>query len=299
MEDPLSNAATDVSVQGSVSVNDLEDLARELGDGSDGQRAETPEDRFYDPLYEQDDDIFDDGLSDNGDQNFSPMVDGTLNDEDMDFGMDIDNEELRDIEDHISYLAGSVVDGKDKPHAMSAEPAEELPKKSFSELLEDQNIHQLSSLTKKAKTQQCHLQELEQIRLCVEAEIAAVGDIYRSLGKAIYRTTMELGNTRETAGISKDLWAEYEAFCESLEPIFGSRGGWSITCEADHEGSYIKYDPGFGLIKEYAEMDFSNFNFRCEASTVNNVEYVVEFWPIKSPETTAGVESTWGERYVS
>lgn len=113
------------------------------------------------------------------------------------------------------------------------------------------------------------------------------------------------------ASISEDLWEEYEAFCESLEPRFGSRGGWSITCFTDHQGSYLQYDPHLMIFLRTAEIPLHNCNFRCEASTVGpsaaqmalpncpDKEYVVEFWPIASLEPRTGSETTWGEQYVS
>lgn len=108
-------------------------------------------------------------------------------------------------------------------------------------------------------------------------------------------------------GISDELWAEYEAFCESLEPRFGSRGGWSVTCFEDHEGSYVGYDPDLALLRESSEMSLGACNFRCEASTttrrniLNNKEHkehVVEFWPLASPAALDG-EENWGDLYVS
>lgn len=112
-------------------------------------------------------------------------------------------------------------------------------------------------------------------------------------------------------GISEELWEEYEAFCESLEPEFGSRGGWSISCWTDHANSYVKYDPDLRLLSQFAEMPLQNCNFRCEAYTLVpkakhrpdgnplEKEYVVEFWPIASPELRTGTEKTWGDQYVS
>lgn len=45
------------------------------------------------------------------------------------------------------------------------------------------------------------------------------------------------------SGLSQELYDAYEAFCESLVPEFGQRGGFSITCDVSHDGSYIEYDP--------------------------------------------------------
>lgn len=69
-----------------------------------------------------------------------------------------------------------------------------------------------------------------------------------------------------------DVWSElrreYAAFMESLEPRFGSRGGWSVTCFGDHGGSYVGYDPDLELFRQSAEMPLGSCNFRCEASVI-------------------------------
>jgi hypothetical protein len=105
----------------------------------------------------------------------------------------------------------------------------------------------------------------------------------------------------ENSGIPQSLYEEYEVFCESLNPQFGQRGGFSVTCHAPHNGSYVEYDPEFLIFKEYIEMPYNHCNFRCEASITGSEkakEYVVEFWPIKPPEPLTGKESTWGKQYV-
>jgi hypothetical protein len=111
----------------------------------------------------------------------------------------------------------------------------------------------------------------------------------------------QLISSLENSGIPQSLYEEYEAFCESLNPQFGQRGGFSVTCHSPHNGSYVEYDPEFLIFKECIEMSYNHRNFRCEASITgpeNAREYVVEFWPIQPPEPLTGEESTWGEQYV-
>lgn len=67
------------------------------------------------------------------------------------------------------------------------------------------------------------------------------------------------------SGISPALYAEFDAFCTSLDPEYGQRGGFSITCNSEHNGNYIGYDPEFALFKESIEGSFSDCNYRCEA----------------------------------
>jgi hypothetical protein len=55
-------------------------------------------------------------------------------------------------------------------------------------------------------------------------------------------------------------------------------------------------------------MPYNDCNFRSEAYVITHSptwhiprpdENVVEFWPIKCPESLTGTEATWGEQYVS
>lgn len=116
---------------------------------------------------------------------------------------------------------------------------------------------------------------------------------------------------QEQNGISAELWEEYEAVCECLEPEFGSRDGWSTTFWTNHYNSYAYYDPDLRLLSQFAELPLQSCNFRCEAyilvsnpkywsiSEYPEKEYVVEFWPIASPKLRKGPETTWGDQYVS
>lgn len=119
---------------------------------------------------------------------------------------------------------------------------------------------------------------------------------------------------QEQNGISAELWREYEAFCESLEPQFGSRRGWSILCSEDHGNSYFQYDPDLTLLSQSAPISLQNHNFRCEAYTVvptpqqqsvgeakdcPEMQHVVKFWAVPPLKPRTGMETTWGDQYVS
>ncbi|KAJ2974735.1 hypothetical protein NUW58_g8562 [Xylaria curta] len=108
-------------------------------------------------------------------------------------------------------------------------------------------------------------------------------------------------------GISKELWKEYRAFCESMEPQFGTRTGQSIICDEDHEGSYIGYDPEMVHFKEFCEYPLDQYNFRCEASVQADSPrptvgvpvmdlYVVEFWRVPRLSTDLNLTS-WRDVY--
>jgi len=102
--------------------------------------------------------------------------------------------------------------------------------------------------------------------------------------------------------VTPELFEAYKSFCESLYPEHGLREGFSITCNGNHHGSYAAYDPEFQIFKDCVEMNHHEYNFRCEAKEGSNrsggTDFIVEFWPIESPELLSGDETTWGELYV-
>ncbi|KUI55781.1 hypothetical protein VP1G_03224 [Cytospora mali] len=142
--------------------------------------------------------------------------------------------------------------------------------------------------------------ELKKLIRSLRAELRDVRSHQTELRADIAKARSGFCRACAAAGISDELWQEYEAFCESLEPKFGSRGGWSVTCYEDHEGSYVKYDRHLNLFVQSAEMPLGACNLRCEASVIESYhkrEYVVEFWPLASPEPLTEGETTWGQQY--
>lgn len=144
--------------------------------------------------------------------------------------------------------------------------------------------------------------ELEESRLQIQEEIrvaqAEAKDCESLIRKAYRAMLIRLDNTV----LSRELFAGYKMFCEFLQPEYGSREGFSITCAEPHTGSYVLYDPAFHLFKEHVELDYMVCNWRCEASVVNPpngaAEYVVEFWPLQTPENLEADKQTWGRLFV-
>jgi len=81
--------------------------------------------------------------------------------------------------------------------------------------------------------------ELEEIKRAVEREMAEAEDARDSISKELDADRAEFAKKREELGISMELWDEYMAFCESLEPEPGTVTGWSITCDENHKNSYV------------------------------------------------------------
>jgi len=115
----------------------------------------------------------------------------------------------------------------------------------------------------------------------------------------------EIEANLKASGLTTDLFEEYKAFCESLNPEHGLRDGFSITCDQAHDGSYVQYDPNFDIFKDCVEIEYSTCNWRCEATVSSGhcwgpaTEHIVTFFPLRCPEPTSSGETTWGELYVS
>jgi hypothetical protein len=52
------------------------------------------------------------------------------------------------------------------------------------------------------------------------------------------------------SGVPQKLYNLYLAFCESLDPEFGQRGGFSVTWNADHQGSVLSSSSIISLINK-------------------------------------------------
>lgn len=144
--------------------------------------------------------------------------------------------------------------------------------------------------------------ELEEHMRYIQAELREVEERKDMTKDIVASARADFSLACSAAGIDGRLWDEYEAFCESLEPKFGSRGGWSVTCFDNHNGSYVLHDSDLDLFVESAEMPLRSGNFRCEATTVKyggKTEYVVDFWPLHSLEPRTETATNWEEQYVS
>lgn len=289
--------------------------------------------------YEDDEerDIFDDGLTDD-ESNYSDMssnyeeltepdiitrVEYIKSELDSEASLD-DSEDAYNAESDTtsdSEAPEGEVDGNAAPPQAAAEPLaipgpSDTPRslvKPLSEL-EDLALSRRKDATRLDKFRWMIL-ELEEQKLAIEREILAAETDLQEAEEKDETEQADVEAALEASGIPWSLYVQYEAFCKSLDPEFGQRGGFSITCDAAHNDSYVSYDPEFELFKEYVEIPYTNCNFRSEASSLfkrkNQLsaesawelktvpDYAVEFWPIKCPEPLTGGESTWGEQYVS
>lgn len=208
-----------------------------------------------------------------------------------------DEDELSEQETSAEDAAGPT---SPDPTPPSPKPFAELQQQKF-KLLYDGKV----SREKQSDAIRWKILELEEQKRHIEQELPLLEQELDAAETLREEKKQELASILETSGISPQLHEAYEAFCESLIPEFGQRGGFSITCEGKHEGSYIKYDPKFELFKEFIELPetiYKGYNYRCEASVTSDwreTNDIVEFWPLKPPVLINGAGSTWGDQYVS
>lgn len=269
----------------------------------------------------------------------SPSKQEPATDEDV-LGSD-DSEFIYEDSEEVQTDEGmDTPDGSEEtqPHASNTQhevlaltDAATIQKKSFSELQQEQYklLYKTSEYTWSTKLvgsferefrpqitreQECdairwRLLELEEAKKAIEEQMLLAERQLEEEESAKDQAVEKLAFALEFSGISEVLWEAYNAFCSSLDPEFGQRGGFSITCDADHEGCYTSYDPQFQIFKESVEGAYSNCNFRCESFSEparapgmgywdrSGTAYIVEFWPLKCPDPLTGTESTWGEQY--
>lgn len=238
---------------------------------------------------------------------------------DFDEDADVDDDEARSIheednkiEEDIGFGFGSIKDFVyPQTSQIIAQHLSTPDQQSFTTLNQLLSSHNapgrgLYNVEKVLEHEEGRAAELEEKKRYIEAELEEVKARRDRADEIIQNARVAFSKSLRTSGIRKDLWRAYEAFCESLEPKFGNRGGWSVTCFENHNGSYIQWDPELELLLQSAEMPLGSCNFRCEATTVKamgRTEYVVEFWPLANPEprtvVDTGIARTWKQQYVS
>lgn len=234
---------------------------------------------------------------------------------DFDGDADVDNDEERSvqeqdnqIEEDIGFGFGSI---KAFVHPQTSEiisqhlsnPVQQ-SFTSLNDLLSSHNApgRGLYNVEKVLEHEEGRAAELEEKMRYIEAELEEVRSRRDRANEIVQDAGATFSRALGAARIHDDLWKEYEAFCESLEPKFGNRGGWSVTCFENHNGSYVEWDPDLELFTQTAEMPLESCNFRCEATTIERMgrtEYVVEFWPLANPEPQTEAARTWEQQYVS
>ncbi|KAJ8125641.1 hypothetical protein O1611_g7997 [Lasiodiplodia mahajangana] len=170
-----------------------------------------------------------------------------------------------------------------------------IPELSFVKLQESSLSYDTFLLNHSYERAHWRIIELVEVKETVERELQEAAKQYKFLQKEVSARRQDFLHKAEGLGISKELWDAYEAFCESMEPQFGSEEGFSIVCNEGHGGSYVEYDPELFFYKRFSDWDWSQHNVRCEASGSK----VIEFWPVPYLAPDLEDVSTWSDIYPS
>lgn len=137
-------------------------------------------------------------------------------------------------EDKVKSPMAKGLESKD-PKSKAAHDA----RTPFTKMQEKDLPSKLFVLNQAYERAQWRVIELQEIHHNVKKELAKAEEEEKSLWKKLDEKREKFDLEAETLGISRKLWNKYEAFCESMEPEFGSASGWSITCDEKHQGSYV------------------------------------------------------------
>ena len=218
-----------------------------------------------DSEYETDADMFEEGESDDdGD-------DGLSDDEDSESGSSKIQEGSKELEAPKDTLNMEVVfaEGSSQySEDSSFEEAETDVDDTYVDSDEDSEILErikeadinLQYQEKKLDRMVCNLLGLEEQSRRIDEELEEARTEIEKTESVIRKTDRSLLIKLDRTGLSRELYAEVKKFCESLQPKRGMREGFSITCDEDHGGSYVLYDPDFSLFKMHVEFDYKVCN---------------------------------------
>ncbi|KAI0967459.1 hypothetical protein F4678DRAFT_445531 [Xylaria arbuscula] len=162
---------------------------------------------------------------------------------------------------------------------------------SFRDLQLSSDRNQVYPLHQQLQPFQSRKEDLVRKRTAINSELIALRKRLKPIDAQIKEREINMRAEREAAGISEELWHEYEAFCKTLQPN-GYRERQSFEWNESYNDSYIKYDPdweGFDLHQQK--------NWRCECVTAYTkggtpIGYQVEYCGLLSK-----LDETWEERF--
>lgn len=269
-------------------------------------------DVFNDGLSGDDDSVYDSDVSSNYEELTEPdlrvverivsvpIEENVHSAEEESEGDDTYNDEDTDMEDDVKSESSAIAAVPDDISGAGLQNVEPSPEpRTIDQLQQDDII--LQRLTKDRDLANWKVHELQEAIRRLEAEIPIAQKNLDDTEEIVLNKEKSMFGLLERSGLTPELYEEYKAFCESLQPEFGLRDGFSITCDQPHQGSYILYDPEFAIFKREVELDYNSFNWRCEASVSSwfrSTEQVVEFWPLKPREAFGSGNQSWGRLYV-
>ncbi|KAI0434601.1 hypothetical protein F5Y09DRAFT_236024 [Xylaria sp. FL1042] len=148
------------------------------------------------------------------------------------------------------------------------------------------------SLTQQLESFKSQEQELVRKRAAVNSELSAVRKKQKPIETQVDKRKESMRTKRSAAGISEELWREYEAFCETLQPNGGGKRR-SFVWNENYNDSYIEYDPKLEALKSAVEP--GNWRCECVASYTKSgtpIGYLVDYFAVKAPK-----DRSWGDSF--
>ncbi|KAI1422229.1 hypothetical protein F5Y12DRAFT_645083 [Xylaria sp. FL1777] len=161
-------------------------------------------------------------------------------------------------------------------------------KGSFLSLQLSSDRNQVYSLTQQVELSQSQEQDLERKRDNLTKTLSTMRKRRKTIDIQLKACQQIMRTERNAAGISEELWREYEAFCETLQPN-GSKERHSFAWNESYNDSYIKYDPNFTTLDSTTKQEPANW--RCDCVTFYTkggtpIRYEVDYYRLTKVEGT-------------
>ncbi|KAI1283459.1 hypothetical protein F5Y07DRAFT_394367 [Xylaria sp. FL0933] len=194
--------------------------------------------------------------------------------------------------DQADSTEHDITDGPEGMVATEQDHGNERPKPSSFlgfQLSSDQN--QIYSLTRKLESFKSEEKKLLRKRAAVNSGLETVRKKQKLMKAQIDERQESMRVERNAAGISDELWREYEAFCESLQLDDYKQSrlfAWDESCN----DSYSEYDPDFESLCSAVGGKSGCWRCECVATFTKSgkpIGFQVDYYALPAP-----IESTWG-----
>lgn len=148
------------------------------------------------------------------------------------------------------------------------------------------DVHNMYALSQKLASYSTQVKELVRKRQDINRDLSEVRKRQKTAETQFEENEQEMRAERHAAGISDELWREYEAFCETLQRD-ELKGRMSFDYNEGFNDSYIKYDPEFKHFRSAVGDAFDDKkHWRCECVASYSrggvpIGFHVEYWTFK------------------
>ncbi|KAI3325158.1 hypothetical protein HD806DRAFT_553269 [Xylariaceae sp. AK1471] len=199
-----------------------------------------------------------------------------------------ENEEVEEVEDDKNDMEDTVELSRKSHSGHSFETCQFLTLQLSSEL------NNMNPLTQELASSKSEEDNLVRKRKAISKDLLNIRKRQKILETQVEENEQSMQADREAVGISRELWREYEAFCEALQPE-EDMGQRSLEINEDYNESYLKYDRKFELLKSVVGVAYKERIWRCNRVASYStggapIGYQVQYYTLKRLEGT-----TWRE----